>query len=77
MSNIDKVLSSFTAATEAPDAGLEELKTKAGDDPDKQFQIDMIQLQKDMAMEQLLFQTVSNIEKKESETSSALAQNLK
>jgi len=77
MAAIDSVLNSFQTAMDAPDTGLEALKAKAGDDPDKQFQIDMIQLQKDMAMEQLLFQTISNIEKKHSETSSSIAQNLK
>jgi hypothetical protein len=74
------IVDAFNAARTAKNPEMEKVRQMAnGPDgtPEMKFQVAMMEMQQKMNLEQLLLQTVSNIEKKKDDTSSAIAQNFK
>jgi hypothetical protein len=74
------IVDAFNAARTAPNPEMDKVREMAnGPDatPEMKFQVAMMEMQQKQNLEQLLLQTVSNIEKKKDDTSAAIAQNFK
>ncbi len=70
---------SFNAAMnhKAIDDLSPEMKAKALNDPDMMFQLEMMDLQHQQALQATIMQTLSAMQKKEDDTSAAIAQNFR
>jgi hypothetical protein len=66
----------WQAAKSVSDPGLDQLRAQAST-PEQQFEVDMIELQRQNALDQLLFQATSNIEAKTEKTLEAIAANIR